>query len=111
MRFDGYWALADLTGIPDFFSQMGAFLRSVLPIPGWHGRRLPDLKPWVKTVFLAYVLVTVPILSLLLYTLVSHLPETLESLWSSLSSQVEVFSRAFIRLISAELQGFRQVRD
>ena len=22
VRFDGYWALADLTGIPDFFSQM-----------------------------------------------------------------------------------------
>ena len=35
VRFDGYWALADLMGVPDFFSQMGAFLRSVLPL----GRR------------------------------------------------------------------------
>ena len=33
VRFDGYWALADLTSIPDFFSQTGAFLKSVLPLP------------------------------------------------------------------------------
>src|SRR5690348_10067614 len=26
VRFDGYWVLADLTGIPDFFSQVMAFL-------------------------------------------------------------------------------------
>ena len=51
VRFDGYWALADLTGIPDFFSQMGAFLRSVLPLPAWKGSKLPRLKPWVKAVF------------------------------------------------------------
>jgi putative peptide zinc metalloprotease protein len=109
VRFDGYWALADLTGVPDFFSQMGAFLRSVLPVPGWRGKRLPDLKPRVKVVFLAYVLVTVPILSLLLFMLVSHLPETLEALWSSLSSQVEAFSRAFGRadVLEAVMAGSR----
>ena len=32
VRLDGYWTLADVTGIPDFFSRMGAFLRSILPI-------------------------------------------------------------------------------
>jgi putative peptide zinc metalloprotease protein len=26
VRLDGYWALADLTGVPDFFSQMGPFV-------------------------------------------------------------------------------------
>src|SRR5207302_3425133 len=26
VRLDGYWALADITGIPDLFSQMGPFL-------------------------------------------------------------------------------------
>src|SRR5205085_2740755 len=43
VRMDGYWILADLTGIPDFFTQMGAFLRGLV------GRRrdaMPDLKPW-----------------------------------------------------------------
>ncbi len=67
VRFDGYWTLADLTGIPDFFSQMGAFLRSVLPLRRWKGARLPNLKPWVKAVFALYIIVTVPVLSLLLF--------------------------------------------
>jgi putative peptide zinc metalloprotease protein len=40
VRLDGYWLLADLTGLPDFFSQMGPFVRSLLPIPGWHERTL-----------------------------------------------------------------------
>ena len=37
MRLDGYWVLADLTGIPDFFSQIGAFIRSVVPFKKWDG--------------------------------------------------------------------------
>ena len=31
VRLDGYWALADLTGIPDFFSLMGPFVASIGP--------------------------------------------------------------------------------
>jgi putative peptide zinc metalloprotease protein len=31
VRLDGYWLLTDLTGVPDFLSQMGPFLRSILP--------------------------------------------------------------------------------
>src|SRR5207248_4270206 len=30
VRLDGYWALADLTGMPDFFSEIPAFLRTGL---------------------------------------------------------------------------------
>lgn len=77
VRFDGYWALADLTGIPDFFSQMGAFLRSVLPLKRWQGAKLPDLKPWVKAVFTLYIVTTIPILALLLFSLVTRLPVAL----------------------------------
>src|ERR1051326_1285003 len=39
VRLDGYWALADLTGIPDFFSFMGAYVRSVVPGLGGNERR------------------------------------------------------------------------
>ncbi|MBI3971731.1 MAG: hypothetical protein HY332_10625 [Chloroflexi bacterium] len=31
-RFDGYWALADLTRVPDFFSLIGPYVRSVVPL-------------------------------------------------------------------------------
>ncbi|QIN77654.1 hypothetical protein GBA65_03060 [Rubrobacter marinus] len=94
VRFDGYWALADLSGIPDFFSQMGAFLRSVLPLRRWKGARLPNLKPRVKTVFAAYVLVTVPVLSLLLFSLVSNLPSIASTAWESLRAQATQAARA-----------------
>lgn len=94
VRFDGYWALADLTGIPDFFSQMGAFLRSVLPLPRWKGTRLPNLKPWVKGVFAAYVLVTVPVLVLLLFNLITRLPDIVRIAWLSLQNQAADLSRA-----------------
>ena len=95
VRFDGYWALADATGIPDFFSQMGAFLKSLLPVARWRGEnRLPDLKPWVRVVFAAYVAVTVPVLSLLLFVLITRLPRIATTAWDSLLGQAAVFSRA-----------------
>lgn len=94
VRFDGYWALADLTGIPDFFSQMGAFLRSVLPLPRWKGTKLPNLKPWVKGVFATYVVVTVPVLVLLLFNLITRLPDITRIAWLSLQNQAADLSRA-----------------
>ena len=94
VRFDGYWALADLTGIPDFFSQMGAFLRSVLPVRRWKGVRLPDLKPWVRVVFALYVLITVPVLSLLLFLLITSFPAIAMTAWHSLFLLARAFSLA-----------------
>jgi hypothetical protein len=83
VRFDGYWVLADLTGIPDFFSQMAAFVRSALPIPRWKGAKLPDLKPWVKAVFAAYILVTIPVLALIFLGAIRIVPTTIMTAWDS----------------------------
>jgi putative peptide zinc metalloprotease protein len=83
VRFDGYWVLADLTGIPDFFSQIGPFIRSVLPVPGSEGSRLPNLKPWVKAVFAIYIVLTVPVLAFLLFLFVSRAPDILAAMWDS----------------------------
>jgi len=97
VRFDGYWALADLSGIADFFSQMGAFLRSVLPDrrwKGWKGGSLPNLKPWVKVVFALYIVVTVPVLALLLFSLVTRLPGIVAVASDSLLIQARGFSVA-----------------
>ena len=84
VRLDGYWVLADLTGIPDFFSQIGPFIRSVLPVPGWEGSRLPDLKPWVRAVFAIYIILTIPVLAFFLFLFVSRAPRLLNALWDSL---------------------------
>jgi putative peptide zinc metalloprotease protein len=94
VRLDGYWTLADLTGIPDFFSQIGAFLRTVLPLPFWKGRKLPAVKPWVKVVFALYILITVPLLLFLLVVTVRSLPRILATGWDSLGQQFAAFSAA-----------------
>ena len=88
VRLDGYWVLADLTGIPDFFSQIGPFLRSVLPVRNWEGSKLPNLKPWVKAVFATYIILTVPVLALLLFLLVDRAPSLLFILWDSFVDQM-----------------------
>lgn len=94
VRLDGYWALADITGMPDFFSQIGPFLRTVLPLPFWKGRKLPDLKTWVKIVFALYILVTIPLLFFLIFMIITGLPRILATAWDSLSKQAEIFGNA-----------------
>lgn len=94
VRFDGYWTLADLTGIPDFFSQMGAFLRSTVPVQRWRENSLPNLKPWVKGVFVTYVLVTVPLLALIVALLIANLPGIVSASWDSLLLRVGEFTSA-----------------
>jgi len=94
VRFDGYWALADLTGIPDFFSQMGAFMRSVLPIPGGRANKLPPLKPWVKVVFAAYIVITIPVLALVLFPMFRAAPSIIGMAWSSFKFLASDFSYA-----------------
>lgn len=94
VRFDGYWLLADLTGAPDFLSHMGAFLRTVLPVPWWRGRRLPGLKGWVKVVFGVYILVTVPALIYFASLLVTNLPRSIPALMSQLLHQREAYLTA-----------------
>lgn len=95
-RFDGYWTLADLTGIPDFFSQTAAFVRSMLPTLDLEGDKLPELKPWVKVVFATYVVLTIPALALLLCLLLVRLPFIVATVWDSLLVQAEIFSAAQI---------------
>jgi len=88
VRLDGYWALADLTGLPDFFSQIGPFLRTVLPLPWWRdSRKLPYLKGWVKAVFAIYILITVPLLIVLFFLMLKSVPRVLATAWDSMGKQ------------------------
>jgi putative peptide zinc metalloprotease protein len=94
LRLDGYWVLADLTGVPDFFSQMGPFLRSVLPLPGWKGRKLPALKWWGRLMFTFYTLTTIPLLLLLIFLMTRSVPRVLATAWDSFRQQVQAFAQA-----------------
>jgi putative peptide zinc metalloprotease protein len=94
VRLDGYWLLADLTGIPDFFSQMKAFGGRAVP-----GRRpgrvvLPALKPWVRVAFTLYILTTIPALIWLLVLTVLYVPDLVVLTGRALDAQVQLFSSA-----------------
>jgi putative peptide zinc metalloprotease protein len=95
VRLDGYWVLADLTGIPDFFTHMGGFLRSVLPIKAWRGPKLPALKWWAKAVFAGYILIVVPLLAFLTFVALKGLPRFAATTWDSFQKQAGQFSGAF----------------
>lgn len=82
VRLDGYYIVADLTGVPDLFARIGPILRSALP---W--RRTEDevrvLKPWVRVAVTAWVLLVVPLLLFQLLMLLVHLPRIVGTGWSS----------------------------
>ena len=94
LRLDGYWTLADITGVPDFFSQMAAFVRTVVPIQAWQGRKLPPLKWWAKVVFAVYTLLTIPLLIMLLVLMVRGAPRVLATAWDALGQQAQAFGEA-----------------
>src|SRR5438552_3797834 len=87
VRFDGYWALTDLLGIPDILSQMRMRLRSAVQ-PELRAalakRKQPELKPWAQRIFIAYTVVTAPILGLLLVLLLTRAPLAFRGLWTAL---------------------------
>lgn len=73
IRLDGYYIVADLTGVPDLFARIGPVLSSVIP-----GRepdqRVTVLKPWVRWAITGWVFVVVPLLVFELVTVLIHLP-------------------------------------
>src|SRR5256714_2548671 len=97
IRLDGYWALADLTGIPDFFSQIAPFLRSHLP--GWvplpDGPKLGELKTWGKFAFAAYILITVPLLLFLVFTMIRAAPRIIATAIDALFFQFGTVGKSF----------------
>jgi putative peptide zinc metalloprotease protein len=88
IRFDGYWALADLTGVPDPLSQATPFLKSAVSrLRRLPGPRLPALKGWVRAVFMAYLVLSVPVLGGLAYLFVRYAPAIASTLWDAVASQ------------------------
>ncbi len=89
LRLDGYYIVADLTGVPDMFSRVRPVLSSLLP---WHWRRpdprVEELRLWARAAVTAWVLVTIPILAYLYGMLVVNLPRILSTAWDSGHRQV-----------------------
>jgi putative peptide zinc metalloprotease protein len=91
VRLDGYWTLADITGIPDFFSMIAPYCRSHVPfkwLPLPKGKECPELKTWAKWVFGLYVAITVPLLAFLLFMMIVGVPRILATFVDAAWKQV-----------------------
>ena len=85
-RLDGYLVLSDLTGVPDLLTRLGPILRSALP---WRENEpeVTDLKPWVRRVATAYVVILVPALLLIVGLMVMHAPRVFATAYDSAGVQ------------------------
>jgi len=94
VRLDGYYIVADLTGVPDLFSRIKPILVSALPGKK-ADERVTVLKPWVRVAVTVWVLIVVPLLLFQLFMLLIHLPRILGTGWDSLQQQWDATTRAF----------------
>jgi putative peptide zinc metalloprotease protein len=94
LRLDGYWVVADLTGVPDFWSRMGAFARRVLPIGGREQDKLPPLKWWGTLVFALYALLAIPLVAFMAFMMLRSVPRVLATSWDSAQRLGAAFAQA-----------------
>lgn len=94
VRFDGYYVLSDLAGVPDLFARVGPVLRSLRP---GHPAdpRVTELRPRSRRFVTGWVVVVVPLLVAALGWAVWHLPEFLERGREGLRLQQLVFDLAW----------------
>ncbi|WP_344048321.1 MinD/ParA family ATP-binding protein, partial [Nocardioides panacihumi] len=94
VRFDGYYVLADLAGIPDLFSRVGPVLRSLRPGEE-PDRRVLELKPAARRLVTGWVVVVVPLLTLLVGWLLWTIPDLVHSARIGLAAQQDAFAAAW----------------
>ncbi|MCA1840874.1 MAG: hypothetical protein ABR507_09810 [Actinomycetota bacterium] len=94
LRLDGYYLVADLTGVPDLFSRIKPILQSAIP-----GRETPtqvkELKSWVRWVITLWVLMVVPILLMNLSMLLLHAPRIFGTGFDALKRLIANMNHAF----------------
>jgi putative peptide zinc metalloprotease protein len=88
LRFDGYYVLSDLTGVPDILSRVKPIFRSLV-----RGRRrepkVAELKPWVRVVVTVYLLLLIPALGFMITSIVMSAPRTFATAYDSFGLQLD----------------------
>jgi putative peptide zinc metalloprotease protein len=94
VRFDGYYVLSDLAGVPDLFARVRPVLRSLVP-----GRpqdpRVTELRPAARRLVAGWVLVVVPLLAFSFGWLLWHLPVIVRNTWAALGVQTDQLVQAW----------------
>ncbi len=88
LRFDGYYVLSDLTGVPDILGRIKPIFRSLV-----RGRRhepkVAELKPWVRFAVTAYLVVLIPALALMIGWILMSAPRTFATAYDSFGLQLD----------------------
>jgi putative peptide zinc metalloprotease protein len=96
VRFDGYFILSDVAGVPDMFARVMPILRSALP-GGRNDPRVAGLRRGTRILVTCWVLVVIPLLIAFLGYLLLRLPEVNRALWHSASTQAHLMATAVAR--------------
>jgi putative peptide zinc metalloprotease protein len=93
VRFDGYYILSDLAGVPDLFARVIPILKSVLPA-GRRDPRVTGLRRRARIVVTGWVLCVIPLLTFSFGYFLLHLPGVNRALWRSVSLQAHLMTAA-----------------
>jgi putative peptide zinc metalloprotease protein len=93
VRFDGYFILSDLVGVPDLFARVVPVLRSALP-SGRKDPRVAGLRRRTRILVTGWVLCVIPLLTLTMGYLFLHLPAINRALWHSVRLQAHLMTAA-----------------
>jgi len=92
-RFDGYFILSDLVGVPDLFARVVPILRSALP-RSQQDPRVAGLRRRARIVVTGWVACVIPLLAAGFGYLLLYLPQVDRALWHSVSTQAHVLAAA-----------------
>jgi putative peptide zinc metalloprotease protein len=95
VRFDGYFILSDLIGVPDLFARVVPIVKSALPA-GRRDPRVAGLRRCARIVVTGWVLCVIPLLLFTMGYLLLHLPGVDRSLWGSARMQAHLMSVAVV---------------
>lgn len=87
LRLDGYYVIADLTGVPDIFGRVKPVLRSLLP--GRSDPKVDELKGWVRVAVTIWVVTMIPVVLLLYGMLILNAPRVFATAWDSVHRQYD----------------------
>ncbi len=93
VRFDGYFILSDLVGVPDLFARVAPIVRSAVG-KGPQDPRVAGLRRWARIAVTGWVLCVIPMLTLSIGYLLLHLPQINRALWHSDARQARLMSAA-----------------
>jgi len=93
VRFDGYFILSDLAGVPDLFARIAPILHSAVS-GGRRDPRVSGLRRRARIMVTGWVLCVIPLLTFVLGFLLLYLPQINRTVWRSASAQAHLMAAA-----------------